>query len=266
MARACSWRCETASTVKVAMPHGHHRQAYTRRFPLAQPVVELPHARFRAILPAEPDRTTPDQIAHHNTVGVAPLDRYLVDTDGLRSWLAGLGQLRRHVLLLQRLDGIPVQLQLLGNVLDRPRAAAPPHVVGKALGIEGMVGQEIELLAFHAPAALALHAPNLELQIHAPVAVGQIARLAHTSVVPSAVKATAAATHRFFERRTRGMTQAFGSPKTPHTVGSGCKPGNAYASQSRRFRRDELAIGISCTNSRVIHMPQSKHRRGSPLN
>ena len=31
------------------------------------------------------------------------------------------------------------------------------------------------------------------------------------------------------------MTRAFGSPKTPRTVGCGRKPGNAYASHSRRF-------------------------------
>ena len=32
------------------------------------------------------------------------------------------------------------------------------------------------------------------------------------------------------------MMRAFGSPKTPRTVPSGRKPGNAYASHSRRFR------------------------------
>ena len=46
----------------------------------------------------------------------------------------------------------------------------------------------------------------------------------------------------FFERRTRSMMQAFGSPKTPRTVGCGRKPGNAYASLSRRFRLDKIVI------------------------
>jgi hypothetical protein len=41
---------------------------------------------------------------------------------------------------------------------------------------------------------------------------------------------------RFFERRFNLMMRAFGSPKMPRTVPSGRKPGNAYASHSRRFR------------------------------
>jgi len=57
----------------------------------------------------------------------------------------------------------------------------------------------------------------------------------------------------FFERRAGVTTRAFGSPNTPRTVGSGWKPGKAYASQNRRFRFDELAKSVvhrrtvSCT-------------------
>jgi len=42
------------------------------------------------------------------------------------------------------------------------------------------------------------------------------------------------------------MTRAFGSPKTPHTVGSGRKPGKQYASHSRRLRFPRPAIHLGC--------------------
>jgi hypothetical protein len=56
------------------------------------------------------------------------------------------------------------------------------------------------------------------------------------------VHPTTATAGRFFERRTRVMTRAFGSPKIPRTVGCGRKPGKAYPSHSHRFRFDRVAI------------------------
>ena len=56
------------------------------------------------------------------------------------------------------------------------------------------------------------------------------------------VDATATAARRFFERRLRMITRAFGSPKIPRTVGPGRKPGNQYVSQSRRIRFVARAI------------------------
>jgi len=90
--------------------------------------------------------------------------------------------------------------------------------------------------------AAALHAPHLELEIDAGVGAGQIPNPARAAVVPTRVPSTTGPAGRFFERRTRMMTRAFGSPKTPRTVGSGRKPGNAYASHSRRCRFVEFAI------------------------
>ncbi len=46
------------------------------------------------------------------------------------------GELRAHVPLLQRIDRIPVEVEPLGNILDGGLATAPPHLAGKALGIE----------------------------------------------------------------------------------------------------------------------------------
>jgi len=147
--------------------------------------------------------------------------------------------------IYERCCGLDVHkrtIQLLGQILDRGRAATPSHVVGKALGIKGIAGQEVEPLALHGAAALALNPPNLEFQVHASVAAGQIARSPSPPVVPPGLHAPAAAAGRFFERRTRVMTQAFGSPKTPRTVGCGRKPGKAYAPVSRRIRFAAMAI------------------------
>ena len=210
------------------LPHVHHRQANAAGLLRAQPVVEQRHARLRAVLAPEPDRAPSNQIAHHDAIGVALADRDLVDADRLGSGRARTGQLRPHVLLLQRLDRLPVKPQLLGHVLDRGLPAAPAHVVGKALGIEGVVGQELQPLALHVPAALARNAPHLELQEDARVAAGQIANPPRASVVPARMHSTTAAAERFFERRLRVMTRAFGSPNTPRTVGSGRNPGKAY--------------------------------------
>src|SRR5262245_23980952 len=57
------------------------------------------------------------------------------------------------------------------------------------------------------------------------------------------------------------MTRAIGSPKTPHTVGSGRKPGKQYASHSRRLRFDRPAIQLGCqiADPAVIQNRQEMH-------
>jgi hypothetical protein len=59
------------------------------------------------------------------------------------------GESPAHVLLLQRFDRIPIEAEFLGNILVGGLATAPPHVVGKAPGIEGVVRREVEALALH---------------------------------------------------------------------------------------------------------------------
>src|SRR5450830_1493939 len=235
-----------ARRVAKRLPHVHHRQANAVALLLAQPVVELRHARLRAILPAEPDRPAADQVAHHDTVAMALADRDLIDADRLGPRPARAGELGLHVLLLQRLDRIPVELQLLGNVLDRRLPTALAHVMGKALRIERVVRQEIEPLALHLAATAASHPPDLNLQEDARVAARQIANPPYTPVVPTQMNPPAAPAGRFFARRASVMRRAFGSPKIPRTVGWGRKPGNVYVSHRRRRRFDELAIATSC--------------------
>jgi len=100
-----------------------------------------------------------------------------------------------------------------------------------------------------------LDAPHLEFEVNARIAAGQIPRAARAPVVPALVRASAAAAERFFERRTRVMTRAFGSPNTPRTVLCGRNPGKAYASHSRRCRFAELAIRKSSQFRAALETP-----------
>jgi hypothetical protein len=87
-----------------------------------------------------------------------------------------------------------------------------------------------------------LHPPDLNLQENPRVAARQIANQPYTPIVPTPMKPPAASADCFFVRRASVMMRAFGSPKTPRTVGRGRKPGNLYVSQSRRCRFEQLAI------------------------
>ncbi len=185
------------------------------RLLFAQPVIELVHAGLRAVLSSEPDRVSAHQIAHHDAVRVPFADRDFVYTDHLRPGHACSLQLNTHVVLVQFLDCVPIQVQFRGHILDRGLAAAPADEPGEAFGIERVVGQKVETLTFHLAAAPALNAPHLDVQVNARVGIGQVAYPAHLPVVPAGVCPAARPAHRFFERRTRVITRAFGSPKTP---------------------------------------------------
>jgi hypothetical protein len=227
------------------LPHVHDRQTDAARFLLAQPVVELVHAGFRTILAAEPDRPAPNQVAHHDAVAVPLANRNLVDADSLRAWGSRALQLRLHVLLVEFLDGAPVQIQFLGDILEGARATTPTDKPGKPLGVERVVGEKVEMFAPHLTVARAAQPSNLELQVDPRVAAGQVSCLSGRAVVPTRMHATTFLADGFFRRRTRRMTRAFESPKTPRTDSSGRKPANRYASR-RRLRLREVAIAKSC--------------------
>jgi hypothetical protein len=70
--------------------------------------------------------------------------------------------------------------------------------------------------------------------------------LTDLAVVPARLHPTTAPARRSFERRFSAMMRAFGSPKTPRTVGCARKPANEYVSHSRRWRFDARAIRNSC--------------------
>ena len=143
-------------------------------------------------------------------------------------------------------------MRLLGHVLDRHGPATTSHEEGETLGVERIVRQPVQLLLLHLAAAPAVDAPNLQLQVDPHVPARQIAHSAHLAVVPGAVDAPTGAARRFFPRRCRRMTRAFGSPKMPRTVGAGRKPGKRYASHKRRcFRIRHHARCLDPQNSPV---------------
>ena len=132
----CRLRRMRKGRVAEGLPHIHHRQPNLSTFLLAKRIKEHRHARLGAVTAAEPDRATANQAAHHNAVGMTFADRDLVDADRLGAGRARFHQLGAHVLLLQRLDRVPVQLEFQGDVLDRCLPAALAHIEGKAFGIE----------------------------------------------------------------------------------------------------------------------------------
>src|SRR4029077_7321747 len=87
---------------------------------------------------------------------------------------------------------------------------------------------------------------HLQFQKNPRVAARQVAHAPQLAIVPAHLHATATAASRFFERRLSLITRAFGSPKTPHTVCSGRKPGKQYESQTRRGRFAALVIHRRC--------------------
>ena len=122
------------------------------------------------------------------------------------------------------------------NLNVRLLAAAPANEVGEPLGVMQIVGQKIELLAFHLAAKLAKNASHIEFEKDPRVAAGQIADATHCAIVPALVQASTTTAERFFERQVRVMMRALRSPKIPRTVPSGRKPGKAYASHNLRRR------------------------------
>src|SRR6202030_1317233 len=119
------------------LPHVHHGELDFAALFEPQPVVERRHAGLGTILAAEPDRPLANQVADHNAIAVALADRDLVDADRSRTRRAGTLELGPHVLLLQRLDRVPVELELPGDIADRCLPAAAADIERKAFRPSG---------------------------------------------------------------------------------------------------------------------------------
>ena len=228
-ARAPPSPAETASTcpsLQVECARSSSRRTRRRNRPCSPPNGPCRQTRSVAL----------KQIAHDDPIGVPFADRDLVNADHLRSRRAGALELGFHVLLVERLDRMPVQLQFRCHILDRRRPAATADITGKALGVERIVGQEVEPLALHLATTAAVEAPHLQLQKNPRVAARQIAHAPNLAIVPAGLDPTAAAACRFFDRRWSRITRAFGSPNTPCTVGSGRTAGTTHPQWPRSLR------------------------------
>src|SRR5258708_4549937 len=106
------------------LPHVHHGELDFAALFEPQPVVERRHAGLGTVLAAEPYRPLAHQVADHDAIAVALADRDLVDADRSGTRRAGTLELGPHVLLLQRLDRAPIELELLGDIPDRCLPAA----------------------------------------------------------------------------------------------------------------------------------------------
>ncbi len=242
------------SGIAKGLPHVHYRQADAAVLVLCQSCKELLHARLRAIAPAEPNRAASQQIAHHDAVGMALADGDLVNADHFRCGITRFGKLRGHVLLVQLFHRVPVELQFRRHLLDARLPAAPSDVVGKALGVEGIVGQKLQAFALHFAAVAAENAPHFECQPDAHVPARQVAHAPGSAIVEARVRSATGSTDCFFERRVRRMTRALGSPNTPRRRAWGQKPAKRYAS-SRTFGLVEVGMGSSCQLSASRQWP-----------
>ena len=182
------------------LPHVHHRHPNPRALLGPQPLEEFVHAGLGTILAPKPDRPLPDQVADHDPIDVSLLDRDLIDADHLRCWGPRPLQLLPHVLLLEVLHGVPVEVQLLGNVLDRRGATTTAHIEGEAFRIRAVVREERQRLLSHRAARNAFHAPYLDVQEDSEAPAPQIPHPLALPVVEAPVLATTRA-RGFFERR-----------------------------------------------------------------
>jgi hypothetical protein len=113
------------------------------------------------------------------------------------------------------------------------------------LGIERIVGQERQSLAFHRATLTALNPTNFEVEHDAKRAARQIVHLPPRMVVEAAMHRPAGPTVGFFVRRARVTTRVCGLPKRPRKIAPARKPGNEYASAKWR-RLGVFGIGKSC--------------------
>jgi hypothetical protein len=73
-----------------------------------------------------------------------------------------------------------------------------PDVKGKPLGVEGVLGQKIQPLVLHYVAAPAIYPPDLDLQVHPHIGIGQVADSPIAPIVPTKMPTAAGIADGFF--------------------------------------------------------------------
>src|SRR5262249_54951397 len=106
-----------------------------------QPGKELVQTLLGAVLAPEPDRSSAEQVADHDAVGVPLADGDFVDADDPGSRCPRPTKLRPQVLHLQGLAGLPIETQFAGYLAAGRGATASADVEGEAFGVEGVGGQ-----------------------------------------------------------------------------------------------------------------------------
>ena len=74
---------------------------------------------------------------------------YFVDADDLRRRLADAVELLLHVLLVEVFDGMPIEVKILGDILNGSSPTITPNTNGKSVGVTRVAGKPLEAFAFH---------------------------------------------------------------------------------------------------------------------
>ena len=171
----------------------------------AEPGEELVQARLGAVLAAEPDGPAPLQVADHDAVAGAAWPMAISSMPMTRgAGQPGPAELLPHVLLVQLLDGVPVEVQFLGHRLDGALPAAPPDEEGEPLGVERVVGQPVQPFALHAATPAAADPADREVEVDPPVATGEVADAAGPLVVEGATGSCRRRRSAFFSAAAEG--------------------------------------------------------------
>lgn len=181
-----------------SFPHIHHREPNMLCFLGSKPCIESVHTLFRTVAATKPNGAVAFQVTHHNPVRVSFTDRQLINADDLRMWLGSATQLLAHVLLIQLLDCLPIQMQFLGNIGDRRGSAAFADIQSKALRVERIVRQKVEPFLSHFLASATLDAAQFDLKIHPRVTAGKITNTASLAVVKTRRRTTTQRADSFF--------------------------------------------------------------------
>src|SRR5262249_21080536 len=152
-------------------------------------------------------------------------DGNLIDADHRRRGRAGLPELLGHVLLVQLLDGLPIEVQLFGDRFDRAVATALAHIEGETLGVERVVGQPVQALSLHAATPPTGDATHGEGQIDPLIATSAVTDAARPLIIEAREALATYPTGRFFRRRRRVNKTAWGSSSTSWIRAQGTKPG-----------------------------------------
>jgi hypothetical protein len=113
-----------------------------------------------------------------------------------------------HVLLVEVLDGVPLEELVLGDILDRGEATGASDPNGEALSVMGVVGEPVEAFAFHGLALPTEDAADRDFRVDAPAAASEVADPAPGLIVERPVAGAAVTAAGFFRRRRRAMTTA----------------------------------------------------------
>ena len=154
-----------------------------------------------------------------------------------------------------------IEVQFARHIANGRAAATAADVEGEAFGVKGVVRQPGQVLLFHGAAPAAVHASDLDLQVNARVATGQVADPTQFVIVEAALRLPTDPTGRFFRRRRNDTTRALGSPKMPRTAASGRKPGKRYVSGRRMVFR----MWKSCQVSMRTETQKPLEKRGEML-